>query len=101
MKTYILTLALTTALMIPVTAMSVEKIVASANAKGFKEKVKFTEAQARKIALKVQSGTIKSVVYEIESNGEPVYDFSIQTKKGAKVGVEVSAVSGKIVKDDD
>ncbi|MCK5729032.1 MAG: PepSY domain-containing protein [Methylococcales bacterium] len=100
MKKQILTLAIAATLMIPMTGFAVEKQVASASAKGFKEKAKFTEKQAGAIALKVQAGTIKSVRYEIESNGEPTYDFTIQTKKGTKE-IEVSAATGKIVKDDD
>ena len=101
MKKQLLTLALSMTFMIPVIGVTADKVVASANAKGFKEKAKVTEKKARAIALKVQAGTIKKVKYEIEGNGEPAYDFTIVTKKGTKVDVEISAVTGKVLKDND
>lgn len=73
-----------------------ETRVASADAAGFKEKVKVTEAQAQATALAKYPGTVERVEYEIESDGRAVYEFDIKPASGHDWRVEVDATSGEI-----
>lgn len=75
----------------------VEQEVRSPEDPAFKAKLKVSEADARKIALKMYPGEIKEVEYEIESNGDASYEFDILTKDGKEMKVEVDASTGKIV----
>lgn len=74
----------------------VEEEVANADAPAFKEKLKVTEADAKKTALAAFPGEVIETEYEIESDGAASYEFDIKTKDG-EVKVEVDAASGKIV----
>lgn len=76
----------------------VEQDVGSADHELFKPKVKFTEEQAKEIALKAHPGKIKEPTdFEIEPDGKASYEFDIMTDKGTEMKVEVDATSGKIV----
>ena len=77
----------------------VEQEVRSVDDPLFKAKMKISEAEARKIALKKYPGEIKEVEYEIEPNGDASYEFDIVTKDGKEVKVEVDASTGKIVEE--
>lgn len=73
-----------------------ETRVTSADAPGFKEKVKFTEAQATETALAKYPGKVERVEYEIEADGRVVYEFDIKPTSGPDWRVEVDAATGKI-----
>lgn len=76
----------------------VEQDVGSADHELFKPKVKFTEEQAKEIALKAYPGKIAEPTdFEIEPDGNASYEFDIMTDKGTEMKVEVDATSGKIV----
>jgi uncharacterized membrane protein YkoI len=75
----------------------VEQEVSSPNDPLFKSKMKISEDEARKIALKTHPGQIVEVEYEIESNGDASYEFDIKTPDGKELKVEVDAATGKIV----
>ena len=68
----------------------------SADAAGFKEKVKVSEADARKTALAKHPGTVEMVEFEVEANGTPVYEYDIEQAGGQDIRVEVDAVTGKL-----
>lgn len=68
----------------------------SADAAGFKEKVKVSEADATKTALAKYPGKVESVEYEAESDGTPTYEFDIELASGDDIRVEVDAVTGKL-----
>ena len=76
--------------------VEVETRVTRADAPGFKEKVKVTEAQARELELARHPGRIERVEYEIEADGSAVYEFDIKPEKGHDWRVEVDATTGKI-----
>ncbi len=71
--------------------------VADANDPAFKSKAKITEDDAKKIALGVYAGTVVENEYKIEENGDPSYEFDIQTKDGKEFEIEVDAVTSKVV----
>lgn len=73
-----------------------ETRVTSADAPGFKEKMKVTEATARATALAKYPGEVERVEFEIEADGKVVYEYDIKTPKG-DWRVEVDATSGAIV----
>lgn len=76
----------------------VEQNVGSADDPMFKSKMKISEDEAKKIALKAHPGEIEeSTDFEIEPDGKASYEFDIQTKDGKEMKVEVDAASGKIV----
>lgn len=77
----------------------VEEEVKNAKAAGFAEKVKVTEADARKTALAAHPGEVTEVEYEIEANGDASYEFDIKGTDGKETKVEVDATSGKIVEE--
>jgi len=58
---------------------------------------KITKEQAQEIALKRASGTVESGELERE-HGKLVYSFDIRNSKGTIDEVQVSAITGKIVR---
>lgn len=61
----------------------------------FKKRVKITEADARKMVLELYPGTIRETVYEMESDGQPAYEFDVHFD-GVELSIEVNAVTGEI-----
>ena len=59
------------------------------------KEAKITMAQAQKIALDTEPGTIKSREIERE-NGKLIFSFDIQTKKGIHE-INVDAITGQVV----
>jgi len=78
-----------------------EQEVDSADDPLFKSKMKISEEDAKKIALKAHPGEIVETEYEIESNGDASYEFDIKTADGKEVKLEVDATTGKIVEDNE
>lgn len=78
-----------------------EQEVDSADDPLFKSKMKISEEEAKKIALKAHPGEIVETEYEIESNGDASFEFDIKTADGKEVKLEVDATTGKIVEDDE
>jgi uncharacterized membrane protein YkoI len=76
--------------------VEIEREVDSPDHELFKPRMKVTEADARKTALAMYPGNVKKVEYEIEFDGEPVYEYDIIDSEGVEWKVEVSAESGKI-----
>lgn len=76
--------------------VEVEQRFKSADAAGFKEKVKVSEADATKTALAKYPGKVESVEYEVESDGTPTYEFDIELASGEDLRVEVDAITGKL-----
>ncbi len=76
--------------------IEVEERVASADAAGFKDKAKVSEAAARATVLAKYPGEVERVEFEIESDGKVSYEYDVKTKAG-DMRVEVDAVSGEIV----
>lgn len=74
-----------------------ETEVSSVNDDAFKKHRQVSEDDAKATALKAHAGTITEIEYEIESNGNPSYEFDIVDDKGVETKVEVDAVSGKII----
>ncbi len=66
----------------------------------FKSKAKISLKQAQEIALKAHPGKIVETEFEIESNGNPSYEFDIEKADGSEAKLEVDAVTGGIVEDD-
>ena len=60
-------------------------------------KAKITKEQAQETALKRFPGTVESGELERE-HGKLVYSFDIRTSKGTITEVQVSAITGKIVR---
>ncbi|HZE72946.1 MAG TPA: PepSY domain-containing protein [Pyrinomonadaceae bacterium] len=58
---------------------------------------KITKEQAQETALKRAPGTVESAELERE-HGKLVYSFDIRNSKGTITEVQVSAISGKIVR---
>ena len=79
----------------------VEQEVASANDPLFKAKLKITEDEAKKIALKAHPGEIAEIEYEIEENGDASYEIDIKTSDGKEVKLEVDAATGKVVENNE
>ncbi len=76
----------------------IEQNVGSADDPLFKAKMKISEDEAKKIALKAHPGNIEEPTdFEIEPDGKASYEFDIQTEGGKEMKVEVDATSGKIV----
>ncbi|MCI0400059.1 MAG: PepSY domain-containing protein [Gammaproteobacteria bacterium] len=63
----------------------------------FKGKLKVSRQDAAATATAIFPGTIEETEYEIESNGDPTYEFDIVDASGTEFKVEVDAVSGKII----
>ncbi len=79
----------------------IEQEVASANDPLFKAKLKITEDEAKKIALKAHPGEVTEIEYEIEENGDASYEFDIKTSDGKEVKLEVDAATGKVVENNE
>jgi uncharacterized membrane protein YkoI len=69
----------------------------SANEAKLAKQAKITKEQAQEIALKRAPGTVESGELERE-HGKLVYSFDIRNSKGTIDEVQVSAISGKIVR---
>jgi len=76
--------------------VEVEQRFKSADAAGFKEKVKVSEADATKTVLAKYPGKVEQVEYEVESDGTPTYEFDIELANGEDIRVEVDAITGKL-----
>src|SRR5450830_53020 len=71
--------------------------VADANDPAFKAKAKITLEEAKKIALALHAGEVVESEFKIEADGDPSYEFDIKSKNGKEWEVEVDAVTGKVV----
>lgn len=63
----------------------------------FAKRAKVKEADARAAVLALYPGEIREIEYEIESNGDPTYEFDIADAQNREFKVEVSAASGEII----
>ncbi len=70
---------------------------AAADQAKFASQAKFTREQAQEIALKRAPGTVESGELE-RVHGKLVYSFDIRNAKGTIDEVQVSAITGKIVR---
>lgn len=52
--------------------------------------------QAKSVALTKYPGEIIEIEYEIEENGQAVYEFDIKTNNGKEMKVEIDATTGAI-----
>lgn len=62
----------------------------------FQERMQVSENDARATATALYPGEVEEVEYEIETHGEPMYEFDIVDSGGTEWKVEVSAESGQI-----
>jgi len=69
----------------------------AANEAKLAKQAKITKEQAREIALKRAPGSVESAELEKE-HGKLVYSFDIRNAKGTIDEVQVSAITGKIVR---
>jgi uncharacterized membrane protein YkoI len=79
--------------------IEIEEQVANTDDPKFKSKMKISEAEARKTALKAYPGKVVKVEYEIEEDGAVTYEFDI-VKDKLERKIEVDATSGKIVENE-
>jgi len=79
----------------------VEQEVDSPEHPAFKSKAKISLKQAQETAMKAHPGKIVETEYEIESNGSPSYEFDIEKSDGSEAKLEVDAISGEIIEDDE
>jgi uncharacterized membrane protein YkoI len=78
--------------------VELERVLDSSQDSLFRTRAKVTESSARKTALAAYPGEVDDVEYELESDGSPIYEFSIEARSGAPgMRVEVDAVSGRIM----
>ncbi|MEX2524618.1 MAG: PepSY domain-containing protein [Gammaproteobacteria bacterium] len=77
--------------------VEMEQEVDSPDHELFKRKRKISEDRAIAIAKELYPGTVKTVEYEIESNGAASYEISVVDDYGVNIKVEVDASSGDIV----
>jgi uncharacterized membrane protein YkoI len=63
----------------------------------FAKQAKFSEEQARAIALKAYPGRIVEVEYELESDGKASYEIDVLQADQDEVKVEIDATTGKII----
>lgn len=77
--------------------IELEREAESADGAMFSKSMNVSEADAKSTATNLYPGTIEEVEYEIEANGEPVYEFDIVDNAGTEWKVEVSAASGEII----
>jgi uncharacterized membrane protein YkoI len=47
--------------------------------------------------LRVYPGTLRSIAYEIETNGDPTYEFDFVDAGGQRYKIEVSAMAAEII----
>ncbi len=77
--------------------LEMEREVENAEDPLFNKNMKVSETDARKTATDLYPGTVEEVEYEIETNGDPSYEFDIVDSDGTEWKIEVSAVTGEIV----
>ncbi len=77
--------------------LEMERELDSAEDPLFNKNMKVSEADAKKTATDLYPGTVEEVEYEIETNGDPSYEFDIVDSDGTEWKIEVSAATGKIV----
>ncbi len=78
-----------------------EQEVAGPDDAAFKAKAKVSMEDAKKTALEKRPGEVVEVEYSIESDGNPSYEFDIRDAKGKEWEVEVDAVTGKIIEEEE
>jgi predicted hotdog family 3-hydroxylacyl-ACP dehydratase len=78
---------------LPTTAQTHEEAVQQKLAK----QAKITQAHAQEVALKRAPGTVESAELERE-HGKLVYSFDIRNSRGTITEVQVSAVTGRVVR---
>jgi len=77
-----------------------EDEVASADVPAFKDKARISLEEAKKLALAKRPGEIVEIEYEIEADGTPSYEFDIRDANGKEWEVEVDAVTGKVLEEE-
>jgi len=77
-----------------------EQEVPNAEAAAFKDKAKISLEEAKKLALAKRAGEIVEIEYEIESDGTPSYEFDIRDANGQEWEVEVDAITGKVLEEE-
>ncbi len=75
----------------------IEREAKDADDAAFKNKAKISRQAAAATATAMFPGKIEETEYEIESNGDPSYEFDIVDGGGKEFKVEIDAVSGKII----
>jgi uncharacterized membrane protein YkoI len=78
-----------------------ENEVADAEAPAFKDKAKISLEEAKKLALAKRAGEIIEIEYEVEADGTPSYEFDIRDANGKEWEVEVDAVTGKVLEEEE
>jgi len=73
--------------------------VADANDPAFKGKAKVSQDEAKKTALAKHAGDVVESEFKIEVDGSPSYEFDIKAADGKEWEIEIDAVTGKIVGD--
>lgn len=63
----------------------------------FKAKAKIGVAAAAKIALAAHPGTVMETEFVLKADEQVSYEFDIQTDRGREMNVEVDAVTGRIL----
>lgn len=63
----------------------------------FKAKAKLSVAEAAKIALAAHPGTVVETEFVLKTDSQVSYEFDIQTDRGREMNVEVDAVTGRIL----
>ncbi|WP_438971926.1 PepSY domain-containing protein [Methylophaga sp.] len=62
----------------------------------FKKMAKFTQSEAREVALSFHPGEVVASELELGFDGDATYEFDIQSVHGYEVKVDVDAVTGEI-----
>jgi uncharacterized membrane protein YkoI len=75
----------------------IEREAKSADDAAFKSKARISRQAAAATATAMFPGKIEETEYEIESNGDPSYEFDIVDEDGKEFKVEIDAVSGRII----
>jgi uncharacterized membrane protein YkoI len=75
----------------------IEQEVDSAEHELFKRHAKVSEEQVRSAVLQLYPGEIEEVEYEIESDGQAVYELDVVDEAGTEFKIEVNAASGNII----
>ncbi|MDQ3732267.1 MAG: hypothetical protein M3329_09995 [Pseudomonadota bacterium] len=63
----------------------------------FGKRRKIGEIHARARVLRVYPGTLRSIAYEIETNGGATYEFDFVDAGGQRYKIEVSAMAPEII----
>lgn len=77
-----------------------EEEVASADVAAFRDKAKVSLEEAKKIALAKRPGEIIETEFSLENDGSPSYEFDIRDAAGKEWEIEVDAVTGKILEEE-